>query len=93
MPHNLATNNTGHQMRFGSSIKNARISLGLSQEKLAQRSNLHRTYISDVERGARNLSLYSIVRLASALQISVSSLFPAEPSEAGRDGNAFAVEE
>jgi transcriptional regulator with XRE-family HTH domain len=63
-------------MRFGSSIKNARISLGLSQETLAERSNLHRTYISDVERGARNLTLYSIVRLASALETSVSSLFP-----------------
>ncbi|HEY0455801.1 MAG TPA: helix-turn-helix transcriptional regulator [Verrucomicrobiae bacterium] len=36
---------------------------------------LHRTYISDVERGARNLSLQSIDKLASALQISISSLF------------------
>ena len=62
---------------FGTSIKARRHELGLSQEQLAERSDLHRTYISDVERGARNLSLQSITKLAAALQISVSGLFPA----------------
>jgi CheY-like chemotaxis protein len=52
--------------------------LGLSQEELAERSDLHRTYISDVERGARNLSLESITRLADALAIPVASFFPSE---------------
>ena len=52
--------------------------MGLSQEELAERAELHRTYISDVERGARNLSLESITRLARALDISVSALFPTE---------------
>src|SRR6266446_5568825 len=59
---------------FGSSVRNWRSSLGISQEELAERAGLHRTYISDVERGARNVSLTSIERLARALQISVSTL-------------------
>ena len=61
---------------FGSSVKGWRQQLGFSQEELAERADLHRTYISDVERGARNLSLESINKLAHALDISVSALFP-----------------
>lgn len=49
--------------------------MGISQEKLAERADLHRTYVSDVERGARNISLESIVRLAEALEVSTSTLF------------------
>jgi CheY-like chemotaxis protein/DNA-binding XRE family transcriptional regulator len=49
--------------------------LGLSQEQLAGRAGLHRTYVSDIERGARNLSLESIDKLAKALEIPVSTLF------------------
>ena len=64
------------QQLFGASVKAWRNRLGISQEDLAERSNLHRTYISDVERGARNLSLESISRLARALDVSVSTLFP-----------------
>ncbi len=56
-------------------VKSQRSALGISQEELADRAGLHRTYISDVERGARNLSLESIQKLASALQLSVSKLF------------------
>jgi transcriptional regulator with XRE-family HTH domain len=49
--------------------------MGISQEELAERALLHRTYISDVERGARNVSLQSIERLARALEISLPALF------------------
>ncbi len=60
---------------FGKSVRSWRNLLGISQEELAERSDLHRTYISDVERGTRNLSLQSIQRLAQALDVSVSALF------------------
>jgi two-component system, response regulator len=59
---------------FGASVRNWRSRLGISQEELAERAGLHRTYISDVERGARNVSLESIEKLALALEISVSAL-------------------
>jgi CheY-like chemotaxis protein/predicted XRE-type DNA-binding protein len=63
------------KISFGASIKAWRKQQGFSQEKLAERANLHRTYISDVERGARNLSLESITRLADALGVPVAALF------------------
>ncbi len=59
-------------------MKTWRKRLGISQEELAERAELHRTYVSDVERGARNLSLESITRMARALAIPVSELFPNE---------------
>lgn len=61
---------------FGASVRNRRHQLGLSQEALAERAELHRTYVCDVERGVRNLSLQSIEKLAHALETSVASLFP-----------------
>jgi two-component system response regulator len=63
---------------FGISLRIWRSQLGFSQEELAQRSDLPRTYISDLERGARNLSLETMNKLARALEVSVSALFPQE---------------
>ena len=61
--------------RFGLAIKQRRQEIGISQEVLAERAGLHRSYIGDIERGARNLSLENIEKLANALQISISDLF------------------
>jgi CheY-like chemotaxis protein len=60
---------------LGMAIKTERCVLGISQEELAERAGLHRTYVSDVERGARNPSIASIEKLAQALKLSVSALF------------------
>jgi transcriptional regulator with XRE-family HTH domain len=63
------------QKKFGNKLQEIRKQKGLSQEKLAFKSGLHRTYISDIERGARNLSLINIEKIAKALGISIKSLF------------------
>lgn len=69
---------------FATSLRKWRSRRGFSQEELAERADLHRTYISDVERGARNLSLESIDKLARALEISVSTMFTSQdPTAAG----------
>lgn len=60
---------------LGDAIKKARSELRITQEELADRAGLHRTYVSDVERGRRNISLGSIEKLAGALDLSISKLF------------------
>ena len=65
----------GIQERFGDAVRARREELSLTQEDLADRAKVHRTYLSDVERGTRNLSLINIERLATALSLSISELF------------------
>jgi two-component system response regulator len=69
--------------RFGASVRSLRHSLGLSQEALAERADLHRTYIAGIERGGRNITLKSIEKLAKALQVSTADLLLAEGATAG----------
>jgi CheY-like chemotaxis protein len=57
--------------------------MGISQEELANRAALHRTYISDVELGLRNISIKSIAKLAKALNLSVPTLFAHAQSTLG----------
>jgi transcriptional regulator with XRE-family HTH domain len=61
--------------RFGFSVKTRREDLGLTQEEFAERARIHRTYLSDVERGQRNISLLNIERVAAALNLTMSELF------------------
>src|ERR1700733_14739502 len=63
------------EKRLGMSVKNWRNRLDIPQDELARRAGLQRSYISDVERGSRNVSLKSIEKLADALGISVLTLF------------------
>jgi transcriptional regulator with XRE-family HTH domain len=64
-----------YRKEFGHKVKSVRKQNGLSQEELAERSKLHRNYISDVERGQRNLSLDAILKLAMGLGIHIRDLF------------------
>jgi transcriptional regulator with XRE-family HTH domain len=64
------------QVRFGERLRGIRRKKGISQEALAHLSGLHRTYVSGVERGERNISLLNIERLAVALGVSMSDLMP-----------------
>lgn len=54
---------------FGKNLRKYRTNLGLSQEKFAEMCDLHRTYISDIERGQRSISLGNVQKIADALKI------------------------
>lgn len=59
----------------GQRIRNYRIRLGLSQEKLAELSECHPTYIGQIERGEKNATIESISKISSALNVPMSKLF------------------
>lgn len=60
---------------FADAVRSERQKQRLSQEEFADRAGVHRTYVSEVERGLRNISLDNIERFASALHLPVSDLF------------------
>lgn len=62
--------------RFGKKLRQVRLKVGVSQEKLADMAKLHRTYVSAVERGRCNISLVNIEKLAIALEVSMRELMP-----------------
>lgn len=61
-------------VKFGSRVKEERLRLGISQEELASRANVHRTYIGMIERAEKNITLENIGKIASALGLSISDL-------------------
>lgn len=63
---------------FGQRVRELRLRSGMSQETLAHRAKLDRTYITDVERGARNISLLNIEKIAAALMVTIEYLFSNE---------------
>ena len=62
-------------VRFGRAVRKLRLEPKISQEELAERCDLHRTYISDIELGTRNVSLENIERIVTALNQSLSDFF------------------
>jgi transcriptional regulator with XRE-family HTH domain len=66
--------NLSARKTFASNVRRVRLRLGLTQEELADRSGLHRTYVGSVERGERNISIDNMERLASALDAEVEEL-------------------
>ena len=90
-------------LTLGAQIRRLRRGLSITQEQLARRSALHRTYLSDLERGSRNPSFLSLLALARGLGLSISelmrnldidgpSLLP-KPEPEDRDGRTWPREE
>lgn len=69
--------------KFGKRVKEIRQSKGITQEELALKSQLHRTYISSIELGKRNISLLNIEKLAKALDCSIPDFFDEKASRHG----------
>lgn len=64
------------QQRFGQRVRELRLARGLSQEELAFRARIHRTYLGGIERGERNPALKNIAAIAGALGVGIRELFP-----------------
>lgn len=60
--------------QFGGNVKRLRQAKGWSQEDLAKRTKLHRTYIGSIERSERNVSLINVERIANALDVKIQAL-------------------
>ncbi len=60
--------------KFGNKVRDLRTARGMSQEALAQKSGLHRTYIGGIERGERNISLINIEKIAKALDLTLADI-------------------
>jgi len=69
------------QLAFGSAVRGLRQQRGLSQERLAFRAGLHPSYVAQVERGERNISLRNIWQLADALNVDAGELLVPGPSQ------------
>ena len=72
------------EKRFGERVRELRLARGLSQEELAFKAGMHRTYLGGIERGERNPALKNISAIAEALGISLSTLFAFRDQRAGR---------
>lgn len=66
------------RVAFGMRVRDMRRARGLSQERLAEMAGVHRTYVSSVERGQRNVGLDNIHALARALEVSPAEFFHGE---------------
>ncbi|WP_195498898.1 helix-turn-helix domain-containing protein [Alistipes timonensis] len=60
---------------FGNRIRQLRLEMRLSQEELAEKAGVHRTYIGMIERAEKNITLCNIEKIASALNIRLTDLF------------------
>ncbi len=63
------------QNKFGLRVRKIRLTQNLSQEELAFKARVHRTYIGAIERGEKNISLKNIEKIAKALKIEIKELF------------------
>ena len=75
------------EKQFGERVRELRLARGLSQEELAFKSGIHRTYLGSIERGERNPSLKNIAAIAESLGVTLSQLFLFEDQESGKNQN------
>jgi transcriptional regulator with XRE-family HTH domain len=68
----MSTNNI--LKTFAQNVRTLRLQKGWSQEELARRADLHRTYIGAIERHERNVSLLNVERIAKALKVDAKDL-------------------
>lgn len=73
-------------IQFGSAVRSKRLAAGLSQEELAERVEIHSTYVGMIERGLRNPTLDVAARIAAALKVSLPKLI--EEAEGFRPGKS-----
>lgn len=69
--------------QLGDRIRERRTALELTQTELAEKCELHRTFIGSAERGERNVSILNLWAIAKALRVSVAELFKEEKAEDG----------
>lgn len=62
-------------VKFGEKVRDFRLKKDLSQEELAAKAALHRTYIGMIERAEKNITLENIQKIASALKLGIKELF------------------
>ncbi len=62
-------------IKFGERVRKERLKLGFSQEKLAVKAGVHRTYIGMIERAEKNITLENIEKVSKALNIPIKDLF------------------
>jgi transcriptional regulator with XRE-family HTH domain len=63
------------EVQFGERVRELRRARGMSQEELAFKAGVHRTYLGGIERGERNPALKNIAAIAKALSLTLSELF------------------
>lgn len=62
-------------VKFGTKVREERVKQGLSQEQLASRAGVHRTYVGMIERAEKNITLENIEKVSKALKIKISDFF------------------
>jgi len=62
-------------IQFGNRVRQERVKRNLSQEELAEKADMHRTYIGMIERAEKNITLLNIKKIANALKLPLSKLF------------------
>ena len=62
-------------IKFGQRVREERTRLGLSQEELASRAGVHRTYVGMIERAEKNITLANIEKIAKALRLNIKDFF------------------